>query len=104
MNKSKSRGDFRLLRIGRVNVKSAVGFFVRDNAYIVVAADPEDMGSYWRTYGDARLRPMHELEQAFKDAGALRCISWVDGGIIVKPCARQVSFVYATHKVVMHIS
>lgn len=104
MNKSKNRRDFRLLRIGRVNVKSAVGFFVRDNAYIVVAADPEDIGSYRRTYGDAHLRPMHELEQAFKDAGALRSIAWVDGRIIVRMCARQVSFVYATHKVVMHIT
>lgn len=104
MAKRRPRGDFRLLRIGRVNVKSAVGFFVRDNTYIVVAADPEDIGSYRRTYEDALLRPMHELEQSFKDAGALRSISWVDGSIIVKPCAKQVSFVYATHKVVMHIS
>ena len=97
-NKSK------LIRIGRTDVKSALGFFWHDRHKIYVAATPEDIVE-WKKRGCDKgdLHPMSELEQAYKDSEALRFISWCKLGGIVRQGARQVTFEYTTHKSAIHI-
>ena len=94
----------RLIKIGRTDVKSALGFFWHDRHKIYVAATPEDIAE-WRSRGctEKDLHPMSELEQAFKDSEVLRFISWCKTGGIVRQGARQVTFEYTTHKSVIHI-
>jgi len=94
----------KLLRIGRVDVKSALGFFWHDNHKLYVAATPEDIDEWKeRGYTEADLHPMSELECAFRNSSALKFISWCKTGGIVRQGARQVTFEYDTQKVVLRI-
>jgi len=94
----------RLIRVGRTNVKDALGFFWRDRHKIYVAASPQDIDEYKsRGYSDKDLHPMEDLEQAFRDSGALRFISWCGISCIVRQGARQVTFDYGDDKVVLRI-
>lgn len=99
----------RLIKIGRVSVKNALGFFWCDTTKIYVAATPEDIDN-WKArlrssidQGGAKLRPMEELEQAYRKSSALRFISWCDTGCIVRQGAKQVTFDYGSDKVVFHV-
>ena len=91
----------RLLKIARTDVRNAVGFFWHDRQKIYVAESMEEADK-WKERGFP-LRPMCELEQAFKDSTALRFVAWCQKGMIVNQGARRVTFVYSTHKSVMHI-
>lgn len=91
----------RLIKVGKTDVRNAIGFFWIDNGKIFVAATQEDVDK-WSTKSSV-LRPMEELEQAFKDSHALRFVSWCGSGAIVRQGARQVTFEYDTHKSIMHI-
>ena len=95
----------RPIRIGRTNVKNALGFFWHDRHKIYVAASPQDIDEYKsRGYSDRDLHPMEDLEQAFRDSGALRFISWCGKlSCIVRQGARQVTFDYGDDKIVLHI-
>ena len=97
----------RPIRIGRTNVKDALGFFWNDRHKIYVASSPQDIDEHKaRGYSDTDLHPMDELEQAFRDSSALRFISWCSSkksGCIVRQGARQVTFDYGDDKVVLHI-
>lgn len=94
----------RLIRIGKKCVKSALGFFWHDRHKIYIAATPEDIDNWKsRGYSDADLHPMSELEDAFRNSTAFKFISWCNTGSIVPQGARQVTFEYTTHKVVLHI-
>ena len=93
----------RLIKIGRTDVRSALGFFWHDWHKIYVAATQEDVREWEKRGYECGLRPMSELEQAFKDSTAFRFISWCKLGNIVRQGAKQVTFEYATHKSVIHI-
>lgn len=94
----------RLVKVGKIGVKSALGFFWHDHHKIYVAATQKDIDEHKRRgLDDNALHPMEELEQAFKDSNALRFISWCGSGCIVRQGARQVTFEYTTHKSVIHI-
>ena len=96
-------GESKLIRIGRTSVKSALGFFWHDCHKIYVAATQEDVREWEKRGCKCDLRPMSELEQAFKDSTAFRFISWCKLGSIVRQGAKQVTFEYTTHKSVIHI-
>lgn len=94
----------KLLKIGKTDVKYALGFFWRDRHKLYVAATPEDVAHYnAHGYTDADFHPMSELESAFRESTAFKFISWCKFGCIVRQCARQVTFEYDTQKVVLHI-
>ena len=94
----------RLIKIGKTDVRSALGFFWHDNHKIYVAATPEDIVE-WKEkgYTDGDLHKMSELESAFRSSSALKFISWchVNSGCIVRQGARQVTFEYDDKKVVL---
>jgi hypothetical protein len=92
----------KLIKIGRKDVKSALGFFWHDRHKLYVAQTPEDVEE-WKRRGYGELHPMSELEQAFKDSEALRFISWCRLGGIVRQGAHRVTFEYTTHRSVIHI-
>lgn len=92
----------RLIKVGRTSVKDALGFFWHDHHKIFVAATPEDIVE-WKSRGMPEPRPMSELEEAFRNSTALKFISWCKSGSIVPQGAKQVTFEYVTHKVVLHI-
>lgn len=96
----------RLIKIGKTDVRSALGFFWHDNHKIYVAATPEDIVE-WKEkgYTDGDLRKMSELESAFRSSSALKFISWchVNSGCIVRQGARQVTFEYDDKKVVLRM-
>lgn len=94
----------RLVKIGKVSVKNAIGFFWFDKTKIYVAKSLKDVKEFEkRGYTKRDLHDMSELEQAFRDSSSLRFISWCDTGNIVRQGARQVTFDYNTDKVVVHI-
>lgn len=93
----------RLIKIGKVSVKNAVGFFWHDKTKIYVARTSEDATWYQEQHPETTLYPMEKLEQAFRDSSALRFISWCDTGYIVRQGACQVTFDYGVDKVVFHV-
>jgi len=96
----------RLIKVGKTDVRNALGFFWHDNHKIYVAATPEDIVEWKeRGYSDGDLHRMHELEDAFRSSSALKFISWChpDNGCIVRQGATQVTFEYDTQKVVLRI-
>lgn len=95
--------ECKLIKVGKTDVKSALGFFWHDRHKIYVAATPEDIVEWKKRGADYCLHPMSQLEQAFRDSEALRFISWCKLGGIVRQGARQVTFEYTTHKSVIHI-
>ena len=98
----------KLLKIGRTDVKSALGFFTRDGYKIYVASSQDDVDQFVRHggYAPEDLRPMSEIEATFRRSSALKFISWCrfgKMGCIVPQGARQVTFDYDTQKVVLRI-
>ena len=94
----------RLIKVGKTDVRNAMGFFWHDRHKIYVAASPSDIDEWKaRGYADSDLHPMEELESAFRESTALKFISWCDNGGIVRQGARQVTFDYNTHKVVLRM-
>ena len=94
----------RLLKIGKTDVRSALGFFWHDNHKIYVAATPEDIVEWKeRGYKDGDLHKMSELESAFRSSSALKFISWCKTGCIVRQGATQVTFEYDDKKVVLRM-
>lgn len=94
----------RLIRVGKTDVRNAIGFFWHDRHKIYVAANRSDVDEWKkRGYEEACLHPMDELEDAFRNSSALKFISWCSTGTIVRQGARQVTFDYDTHKVVLRI-
>jgi len=94
----------RLIKVGKTDVRNALGFFWHDRHKIYVAASPSDIYEWKdRGYGDSDVHPMEELESAFRESTALKFISWCNGGGIVRQGARQVTFDYNTHKVVLRM-
>lgn len=93
----------RLLKIGNVSVKNAVGFFWHDKTKIYVARTSEDATWFREQHPDTKLCPMEKLENAFRDSSAMRFISWCDTGYIVRQGARRVTFDYGIDKVVFHV-
>ena len=92
----------RLIKIGNVSVKNAIGFFWQDKTKIYVVRNVEDMLGYQARHHGACLYSMDRLESAFRDSSSLRSISWYDAGNIVRQGARQVTFDYGSDKVVFH--
>ena len=94
----------RLIRIGRTDVRSAIGFFWKDGHKIYVAATPDDIEE-WRDRGfsEADLHKMSEIEQAFRSSSSLKFISWCKAGVIVRQGASQVTFEYGDKKVVLRM-
>ena len=96
--------NIRLIKIGRTDVRSALGFFWHDNHKIYVAATPEDIVDWKeRGYKDGDLHEMSELESAFRSSSALKFISWCKTGCIVRQGATQVTFEYDDKKVVVRM-
>lgn len=94
----------RLIKVGKTDVRHALGFFWHDQTKIYVAENQEAVDEWKRRgYGDSDLHPMAELENAFRESTALKFISWCKSGGIVRQGARQVTFDYTTHKVVLRI-
>lgn len=94
----------RLIKIGKTDVKSALGFFWHDNHKIYVAATPEDIvEGKERGYKDGDLHKMSELESAFRSSSALKFISWCKTGCIVRQGAAQVTFEYDDKEVVLRM-
>jgi hypothetical protein len=93
----------RLIKIGKVSVKNAVGFFWHDKTKIYVARTSEDVTCHQELHPENILYSMDKLEHAFRDSSALRFISWLDTGSIVRQGARQVTFDYGVDKVVFHV-
>ena len=94
----------RLIKVGKTDVRCALGFFWHDSHKIYVAATKADVDE-WKTrgYTDADLHPMEELEDAYRNSSAFKFISWCKCGSIVRQGARQVTFDYNTHKVVLRM-
>lgn len=93
----------RLIKIGKSDLRSALGFFWLDRQKIYVAAGPEDVAE-WKAHGYADIHPMTELESAFRESGPLRFISWCGLGSIVRQGAGQATFTYDNgHKVTVRI-
>lgn len=93
----------RLVKIGKVSVKNAMGFFWSDKTKIYVAKSPKDIQEFEeRGFSKKDFRDMSELEKAYRESTALRFISWCDLGCIVRQGASQVTFDYNTDKVVIH--
>jgi hypothetical protein len=97
----------RPIRVGRTCVKDALGFFWGDRHKIYIAATPQDIDEFSSRGPDYKsLYLMEDLEQTFRESGALRFISWCSSkksGCIVRQGARQVTFDYGDDKVVIHI-
>lgn len=94
----------RLVKIGKVSVKNAMGFFWLDKTKIYVARNLKDVQEFEeRGFTKRNFHDMSELEKAFRESSALRFVSWCDTGCIVRQGARQVTFDYGTDKVVVHI-
>lgn len=94
----------RLIKIGRTDVRCALGFFWHDNHKIYVAATTEDIVDWKeRCYRDGDLHDMSELESAFRSSSALKFISWCKSGCIVRQGATQVTFEYDDKKVVLRM-
>lgn len=94
----------RLIKIGRTDVRSALGFFWHDNHKIYVAATTEDIVEWKeRGYTDGDLHKMAEIEAAFRSSSALKFISWCRTGCIVRQGAAQVTFEYDDKKVVLRM-
>lgn len=94
----------RLIKIGRTDVRSALGFFWHDNHKIYVAATPEDIVEWKeRGYKDGDMLRMSELEDAFRSSSALKFISWCRTGCIVRQGSTQVTFEYDDKKVVLRM-
>ena len=91
----------RLLRIGNADVSSALGFIRRGRAFHVVASRSDIEAGAAQAWGE--VRPMHRLEGEFLASSALRYVSWMRGGAIVREGARQVTFLYDTHKSTVRI-
>ena len=94
----------RLIKVGKTDVRNAIGFFWHDGHKIYVAATKSDVEE-WKKRGftEADLMPMEGLEDAFRNSTALKFISWCNNGPIVHQGARQVTFDYNTHKVVLRM-
>ena len=100
----------KLIKVGRTDVHSALGFFWHDGHKIYLAATPEEV-DVWKMHGysDSDLHPMCELEAAFRSSSSMKFISWcnVKGsakrGMVVPQGARSVTFDYSTHKVVLRM-
>ena len=94
----------RLIKVGKTDVRNAMGFFWHDSHKIYVAATKSDIEE-WKKRGftEADLMPMEELEDAFRNSTALKFVSWCSNGPIVRQGARQVTFDYNTHKVVLRM-
>lgn len=94
----------RLIKVGKTDVRNAIGFFWHDGHKIYVAATKSDVEE-WKKRGftDADLMPMEGLEDAFRNSTALKFISWCNTGSIVRQGAKQVTFEYDTQKVVLRI-
>lgn len=96
--------DKRLLRVGRSDVRNALGFFWHDRTKIYVARRSADVDEWAeRGFSDGDLRPMAELEAAYRASGALRFVSWCSpkDGCIVRQGARRVTFIYQEEKSVV---
>ena len=98
----------KLLKIGRTDVKSALGFFTRDGYKIYVAASQEDVDNYVSRggYTMEEFHPMSEIESVYRGSSALKFISWCRFGYmgcIVPQGAHKVTFDYDTQKVVLRI-
>ena len=94
----------RLLKVGKTDVKSALGFFWHDSHKIYVAATPRDIVEWKeRGYKDGDLHDMSELENAFRSSTALKFLSWCGSGVIVRQGAAQVTFEYDDKKVVLRM-
>lgn len=93
----------RLLKIGKSDVKSALGFIWIDKAHLYVVGSSDDLKGDRFTPDD--IRPMDELENAFRESSFLKSISWlnVSKGCIVRQGAKKVTFDYGTEKSVIHI-
>lgn len=93
----------RLLKIGNADVKSALGFIWLDKTHLYVVGSLDDLTGDRFTPDD--IRPMDELENAFRESSFLKSISWlnVSKGCIVRQGAKQVTFNYGTEKSVIHI-
>lgn len=94
----------RLIKVGKTDVRNALGFFWHDRHKIYVAATKADVDE-WRERGcsEMDLHPMEKLEDAFRESTALKFISWCKAGCIVRQGAHQVTFDYNTHKVVLRM-
>lgn len=94
----------RLIKVGKTDVRNAIGFYWFDNNKIYVASTKADVDE-WKTHGytDADLHPMEDLEDAYRNSSALKFISWCNNGPIVHQGARQVTFDYNTHQVVLRM-
>lgn len=122
-NQARNKGKWKLIKIGKVVVKSALGFFWRDYS-MYVANSTQDMLDYKAMgFRDEEFHAMSELEEAFKSSSPFRFISWCQsacvaggkdgnsprytkwtlGGCIVRQGAKQVTFDYTTHKSVIRI-
>lgn len=94
----------RLIKIGKVDVRHALGFFWHDNHKIYVAATQEDIVEWKkRGYKDGDLNKMSDLESAFRSSSAMKFISWCKTGCIVRQGATQVTFEYDDKKVVLRM-
>ena len=94
----------RLIRVGKTDVRCAIGFFWHDCHKIYVAATKSDVDEWnSRGYSEADIHPMEDLEDAYRNSTALKFISWCNDGPIVRQGARQVTFDYNTHKVVLRM-
>lgn len=94
----------RLIKVGKTDVRNAIGFYWHDSCKIYVAATVEDIEEWERRgFSNFDLHPMDELEDAFRNSTALKFISWCNNGPIVHQGARQVTFDYNTHKVVLRM-
>lgn len=92
----------RLIRIGNIFVKDAIGFFWKDNVKMYIAMSKKDIDTFKQYgYSKAEFHPMEELENAYRNSSALKFISWCSGGIIVHDGAHQTTFDYDTQKIVV---
>lgn len=94
----------RLIKVGKTDVRSALGFFWADKTKMYVAATPGDVAEWKaRGFSESDLRPMLELENAFRASSVLKFISWCGLGVIVRQGTRQVTFEYDDSKVVVRM-
>lgn len=87
-----------LLKIGKTDVRSALGFFLRGHRFTVVAGHADLERLLGEGHEAAELRRMGEIEAAFLGASAFGYIQWSHGGMIVREGARRISFLYDTHR------
>ena len=99
------KSESKLLKIGRANVKSAIGYFCHNGYQFYVASGSEEVQEWKKRGADCHLHAMSELEDAFMKGHPFRFITWCNPakGYIVRQGAKKLTFVYTTHKSVIHI-